>query len=259
MKWKIKSVFSQLADTSKEYAALLLVIGLLAITCFFSWRFGENEWKNFGLNAFTEVLGIGITVFLIDQLLKNQERRRRRPLEVAAFHDVQTFVDGLATFWLNVYNWSGKGEMEPPPPPPSKAEFLTLPYFEVIRGRLNLNAEACVFPKRTWWEYLPQVEKQYRELGEKILERHGATLDPAVYQLVHSVLNGFLNPNTGLALLPVSKQAGGFGDNEAWNRLPENQRYRLGRYWVLIEDNLKDFAALYQWHVSHKKKYLGHD
>lgn len=256
---KIKDVIVEIASTAKEYAAIFLVIGLLAIASYLAWKFGDDDWKDFGLNTFTEVLGIGVTVFLIDQLLKNQERRKRRPLEIAAFQDVQSFVNGLATHWINVYNWSGKNEMAPPPPPSSTTEFLTPSYFEAIRQRLNLDAEACVFPKRTWWEYLPQCEKQYRELGEKILERHAASLDPHAYQLVHKVLNGFLSPSIGLELLTSLKQTGGFGDQEIWNQLPENQRHRLGRYWVLLEDNLIDFALLHQWYQCHKKEFLGHD
>lgn len=259
---KIKNVIFKIASTAKQFTTHLLVIsviGLFAIASWRLWQYGDGELKNFGLNAFTEILGIGITVFLIDQLLKNQERRRRRPLEIAAFQDVQSFVNGLATAWINVYNWSGKDEMDPPPSPASTTEFLTPPYFEAIRHRLNLDAEACVFPKRTWWEYLPQCEKQYRELGEKILERHAASLDPVAYQLVHKVLNGFLSPDIGLGLLAISKQTGGFGDQEFWNQLPENQRHRLSRYWTFFEKDLEDFAELHQWYRQHKKEFLGHD
>ena len=242
-----------------ENKNLVLLIIVLAVAFFLMWKFGAGELHDFGLNAFTETVGIGITVFLVDQLLKNQERRRQRPLQIAAFHDVQSFVDGLATLWLNIYNWSGKDELSPPPEPPSIAQFLTLSYFEAIRQRLNLDAEACVFPKRTWWAYLPQAENQYRQLGEKILERHSSVLDPYAYHLIHKVLNGFLDPNIGLNMLSVSKQAGGFGSREDWDRLPENQRNRLGRYWLAIEENLQDFAALHSWYISHKKEFLGHD
>lgn len=255
---QIKKTSWAVASGVKEYLSVALWIGGLAIAFFCLWKRGGPEWKDFGLNAFTETIGIGITVFLVDQLLKKQERRRRRPLEIAAFHDVRNFVDGLATFWMNVYNWSGKDEVAPPPQPPSMGEFLTLPYFEKIRRRLNLDAEACVFPKRTWWTYLPQAESQYRQLGEKILERHSAALDPYAYQLVHKVLTGFLDSNVGLNMLPVLKEAGEFGD-DIWDKLPEHQRHRLGRYWFVQEKNLEDFAALHKWYLGRRKEFLGHD
>lgn len=256
---QIKKMSWAVASGVKEHLSVVLCIGGLAISFFCLWQRGGPEWKDFGLNAFTETIGIGITVFLVDQLLKKQELRRRRPLEIAAFHDVEKFASGLATFWTNVYNWSGKDEMEPPQQPLSTEVFLTLPYFQQIRRRLNLNAEACVFPKRNWWTYLPQVENQYRQLGEKILERHSAALDPYAYQLVHKVLNGFLDSNLGLSMLPVLKEAGGFGDNDIWDKLPEHQRHRLGRYWIVQEKNLEDFAALHKWYLSHRKEFLGHD
>lgn len=256
---QIKKTVWAIAAGVKEYLSVALWIGGLAIAFFCLWKFGGKKWEDFGLNAFTETIGIGITVLLIDQLLRKQERRRRRPLEIAAFHDVGKFASGLAAFWTDVYNWSGKDELEPPQQPPSIDEFLTLPYFEKIRRRLNLDAEACVLPKRTWWVYLPQVENQYRQLGEKILERHSAALDPYAYQLVHKILNGFLDSNRGLNMLPVLKEAGGLGDDDIWDKLPEHQRHPLGRYWFVFEKNLEDFAALHKWYLNHRNEFLGHD
>jgi hypothetical protein len=240
-------------------SGLVLSISILAAIFFALWRLTDDPWKEFGLNAFTETVGIGLTVLLIDRLIRKQERRRLRPLELAAFHDVQSFVDGLATSWLNVYKWSGKGELPEPPDPPSIQDFLTMPYFEEIRQRLNLDSEACVFPKRTWWQYLPHVEDEYRKLGEKILERHSAVLDPNAYHLVHRVVNGFLKADIGLGMLHTMKQTGGFGAQDFWNALPERQRHRLGRYWILIEEHLKDVADLHSWYRSNKKTYFGHD
>lgn len=254
-----KAGISSVAVSFREYRSLVLSISILAAIFFALWRLTDGSWREFGLNAFTETVGIGLTVLLIDQLIRKQERRRLRPLELAAFDDVRSFVDGLATSWLNVYKWSAKGELPEPPDPPSTQDFLTMPYFEEIRRRLNLDSEACVFPKRTWWQYLPQVEDEYRKLGERILERHSAVLDPNAYHLVHRVVNGFLKPNIGLGMLHTMKQAGGFGAQEAWNALPESQRHRLGRYWVLIEEDLKDVADLHRWYQRNKKTYLGHD
>ena len=254
-----KKTFASARLFYNEHRPLIISLSVIALLFFLLWRFASASWSDFGLNAFTEIVGIILTVFLVDQIIKSQERRRLRPLEVAAFRDVQRFVDGLATFWLNAYSWSGKGELPPPSEPPSMQEFLTMPYFEEIRKRLNLDAEACVFPKRTWWQYLPQAEDEFRKLGERILERHAAALDPQGYYLVHKVLNGFLDTNIGLNMLLVSREAGGFGSQEDWDRLPEQDRHRLGRYWIVIEENLKDFADLHEWHRKNKKLYLGHD
>src|SRR5688572_7584276 len=208
---------------------LIISLSIISVLCFLLWQFSSGSWADFGLNVFTETLGIILTVFLVDRIIKRQERRRLFPLKVAAFRDVGSFVDKLATFWLSVYNWSGKGQLPPPPEPPSVEEFLTMPYFELIRRRLNLNSEAFIFPKRTWWEYLPQAENEFRLLGEKILERHAAILDPDACDLVHRVLEGFLDRNIGLNMLPVLREGGGFGDQEVWEQLPEQFRHPLGR------------------------------
>lgn len=146
---------------SKENGVIIVVLSSLVGLSFLIWRFTLSPWSDFGLNMFAGSLCILVTVLLVDQLIKKQERRRLVPLKRAAFKDVQNFVDGLACFWRDVYNWSGKNELPPPPEPPSMREFLTMPYFNLIRARLNLNAEACVFPKRTWWQYLPQAENKF--------------------------------------------------------------------------------------------------
>lgn len=247
-----------IVEVLKEHRALIGVVIVLSVVFLCLWQFGEGDGRDFGLNAFTETLGIGITVFLIDYLIKKQERRRRRPLEVAAFMDVEDFANGLAVAWINVYDWSGKDEMPPPPRPPSIADFLTVPYFDAIRSRLNLDAEACVAPKRTWWRYLPQMESEYRLKGEKILDLHAAALDPYAFGLVHKVLNGFLDPNVGLNLLAAQRQVSDQYEDIRWAMLPEGSRHRLGRYWHVDKDCLADFAALHEWCRDHRKDYLPH-
>ncbi len=256
---RVQRPITSLIGALAEHRTLIASIAALSLLFFFMWQFGKGAWKEFGLNAFSETIGIGITVFLIDQLLKKQEQRRRRPLELAAFADVQDFVDGLAVFWINVYNWSGQGEMPPPPQPPSTAEFLTMRYFDTMRTRLNLDSEACVSPKRSWWRYLPQAESEFRRKGEQILERHAAVLDPHAYLLVHKILNGFLDPNIGLNNLAALREVGDSGDEERWSMFPEGSRHRLGRYWVVFEHSLADVAALHKWYRDHKKAFLGHD
>ncbi|HVF50311.1 MAG TPA: hypothetical protein VNA19_09510 [Pyrinomonadaceae bacterium] len=254
-----KKVLASAAFFFNEHKFLIISLSVIAGFFFFLWRFASPSWSDFGLNAFTETVGIILTVFLVDQIIKNQERRRIFPLQVAAFRDVASFVDGLAVFWLNAYNNSGQGELPPPPEAPSMQEFLTMTYFTQILKRINLDAEAPVIPKRTWWDYFPQQEDSFRQLGEKILERHAAVLDPYAYELVHRVLDGFLDPHVGLKMLPVLRQLGGLGPNEAWEQLPEGHRNRLGRYWVIFDEQLKDFADLHAWYRANKKLYLGHD
>ena len=146
---RIRSAFSIFDSINREYITIVLWIMLFAGLFLYMSVFGDVSLHDFWVNAFTETIGIGVTVLFIDKLLKDRERRRLRPLEIAAFNDVMHFVNGMATSWMNVYSWSGKDELLPPPEPPSMKEFLTPIYFNSIRQRLNLDAHAHVFPKRT--------------------------------------------------------------------------------------------------------------
>lgn len=255
----IKRVAASARLFYNEHEALLISLCVLAGLLFLLWQYGTGPWSEFGLNAFTEILGIIVTIFLVDQILKSQERRRLWPLQTSAFRDVQTFVNEITGLWLNAYNWSGKGELSPPAKPPATQEFLTIPYFQAIRQRLNLDKDACVFPNRSWWEYLPQAENKIRQNGENILERHAAVLDPVAYGLVHKVLNGMFNPNTGLNMLNPLRETSGFVAEDEWQQLPESRRHLLGHYWYVTEESVKDVADLYAWYRINIKLYLGHD
>lgn len=248
VKTTITSLITALITTVKEYLGLFLTIAVLAALALFMWRFGNNHWEDFGLNAFTEVLGIAVTVFIIDKLLKLQEKRRLKPLQAAAFRDVQQFINGLASTWLTAYKWSGKERLPPPTDPHSTRDFLNIVYFNKIRSRLNLDAEAAVFPKRTWRMYLPEIEKKYRTMAERILERHVSTLDPLAYGHVHKILHGFLNETSGLITLEAGHQlGGGFTDRETWEQLPDEKKALLGHYWIVLEEEVDELRKLYIW------------
>lgn len=60
-------------------------------------------------------------------------------------------------------------------------------------------------------------------------------------------------------MLPVLREGGGLGAKEDWKQLPQQFRHRLGRYWFVFEEHLKEFADLHEWFRANKRLYLGHD
>ena len=47
-----------------------------------------EEFKDFGLNFFTEILGVVITVFVIERFIQKKEDKRNLPQKLAAYEDV---------------------------------------------------------------------------------------------------------------------------------------------------------------------------
>lgn len=242
VKW-IKDSKASISRFWKDYKPLLMVLGVLTILFAFLWL-GTTWGHDFGLNAFTETLGIVVTVFVIDKIIQRQESRRLRPLRIAAWRDVGEFVNQIVSHWLNVYNWS----VPNPNPPEHSKDLFTLPYFEAIRANCNLDNNAYVFPQRTWWELLPQQQDHHHMLGEKILDRHAAVLDPVAYGLVHKVVNGFLKQDVGLNMLPVLRQTGA-------NLAIYPEPHILGNYWFVLPEELKSVADLHTWYFSHESEY----
>lgn len=94
-------------------------------------------------------------------------------------------------------------------------------------------------------------------MGDKILDRHIGVLEPHTYHLVYKVVNGFLDPDTGLIMLPVLRDTGGFVNQEDLESMPEAMRHKLGRYWITFEERLQEFASLYEWYINNSGRYQG--
>lgn len=68
---------------------LVLLMCFIATACLYLWLGTQGESSNFGLNAFTETLGILITVLIVDHLIKRQEELRSLPQKATAYEDVR--------------------------------------------------------------------------------------------------------------------------------------------------------------------------
>lgn len=209
------------------------ILLLLAVASFVLWQRGPL--KDFGLNAFTEILGIIITVVIVERLLARQEARRNMPLKAAAYEDVRLLVSRLVSLLRTMFI-----EAVPQPAPTTVDALLTKESVDSIVSNLNVDAEAPVFPDKKWFEYLRDVGDEQRQAAEKILERYAATLDPKAYQLVHKLLDGTLDiglmtPSTVRHLDRV----------KGWPRPTV-----LGFYTVIDSIDPEPIRLLYEWTVE---------
>lgn len=161
---------------------LVLIMCLLATVCLYLWLRMENELSNFGLNAFTETLGILVTVLIVDHLIKRQEELRSLPQKATAYEDVRLLASRIVMFWSDVYRSCIPEES----PGDVKLIFCDVS-FEKMRRSLNMDAQPNVTPPRTWWQWVPQSLSDHKKRAETILERHNNVLDPMAYSLVHQI------------------------------------------------------------------------
>jgi hypothetical protein len=246
-----------------ETRELTIPLMVLSVACFLLWKKNISGWAEFGLNAFTEILGIIVTIVFVDQLIRQQELRRTLPLQSAAYEDVRILTTRIIWFWEAAFY-----QAVPHPVPSILAQILeaspdlsvsriTLPSsveqlfslesINAIRVCLDLDSQPNVAPPRTWWEWLPQQEQEFYSRAERILERHAVSLDPEAYALVHQLMNNLLHPDTGMRIMGAVRQ---FDQQQGFPR-PHN----LAAYWGTTAEALETVVKLNEWCI-HKKRFL---
>lgn len=203
---------------------------LIASACFYLWLSTNGELSSFGLNAFTETLGILVTVLIVDHLIKRQEELRSLPQKATAYEDVCSLTSKIVSFWSEVFR-----ACVPEPSPASISDLFCQAAFEKMQQNLNLNSQPNVTPPRTWWEWLPQSLSDHRKRAETILERHNNALDPTTYAFVHQIATEGMDPDVIQTIRQIDLQ----------EKFPRPNV--LGSYYFLPEHYCETVIALVRW------------
>jgi hypothetical protein len=190
---------------------------------------------DFGLNAFTETLGIIVTVLIVDQLIKNQEFRKSLPLRAAAYEDVRLLVTRIINFWDDAYKQS-----VPLATPATVEELFSESRYNEIAQYLDLDSKPNVVPARTWWQHLPEQQQDFVSRGEQILERHAGNLEPQAYSLVHRLIRETMDPKMVNVIRVVDQQ----------ENIP--RPHNLGSYFYMSEWVRNSIIQIYSWCKSEK-------
>jgi hypothetical protein len=159
----------------------LLLIGLLCWLC-------SKKTEQFGLNFFTEMLGVAVTVFVIDRLIQNREETRSIPQKLAAYEDVRLYTSRYINFWTSAYR-----ESVPEEEPETIEAFFSENGMTKILNHLYMDSEPNVTPPRKWWDWIVQNAKEFKENGDKLLDRHSHNLDPIAFGYVHQLTESSFN------------------------------------------------------------------
>ncbi len=215
-----------------------LFLILIGSVCLYLWTRFSGGVSEFGLNAFTETLGILVTVLIVDQLIRRREESRLLPQQAAAYEDVRLLISRMVSFWSETYKSSVSGAS-----PATLEDLFSDKSFEKICSHLNMDSQPNVIPRRTWWEWFPQNMMEFKKMAETILERHNFILDPEAYSAVHKIATHILDPE----MITTSRQI----DMKSGFPRPKV----LGHYWFLIEDYAAPILYLVSW-CEKKRKLL---
>lgn len=219
---------------------LYLTISILIVVGLFFWLLFDST-KEFGLNFFTEMLGVLVTVLVIEKLLQNREKDRLLPQQMVVYEDVRLFVSRYISFWTTTYR-----ESVPEGDPKDLEELFSESGMPKILKYLHMDSEPNVTPPRKWWDWIVYNAKEFSEAGDKILDRHAHILEPAVYALVHQLTESSFNKL--LLMIPGLKQS------DSLRQFPRVKV--LGSY--SMPPQKEDFEAilgLVDWCESQYKKF----
>jgi hypothetical protein len=209
---------------------IVLMIILLASVCLVFWVNFNGSLSDFGLNGFTEALGILVTVLFIDQIIKRQEELRSLPQRATAYEDVRFLTSRIISFWCDVLK-----SCVADPSPDNYSELFNKENFEKILQNLNLDSQPNVIPKRTWFDWFPENLADHKKRAETILERHNYVLDPNAYLNVHKIATDGIDPQMIKSLLDIDRRSG-------FPRV-----HILASYWLLPEDYCNIMLELIVW------------
>jgi hypothetical protein len=209
-------------------AIILILLGIGVGT----WKYSSNL-EEFGLNFFTEMLGVLVTVLIVDKVIQYREKNRMIPQKISVYNDVRLFVSRYMSFWIDCYRLS-----VPEKKPETVEDFFSEKGMPKIWDCLDLDSKANVTPPQTWWTWIPQNAKEFKESGDKILDRHAHILEPEVYSHVHKITESGLLKT--LQMIPFIKQS------DSIEKIPRHTI--LGAY--SIRPSQEDFTSiiyLYNW------------
>lgn len=212
-------------------------ITVVAFVFFLLSIYGTGRWADFGLNGFTETLGIAFTVFLIDQLLRRREEVRTLPQRLAAFEDVRLLANRRTTFWFQAYMAAVPDAL-----PTHVHQLLSPQSIALVCGHLDMDTQPNVTPSRTWWQHVPEDMESFRASAERVLERYSGILEPRAFLTIHRLLNNTGEPGLVLGILQSDQQKG----------FPRPKL--LGNYLPVMEDHFSALIELIDWLASEKQK-----
>ena len=145
------------------------------------------------------MLGVAVTVFVIDRLIQNREETRSIPQKLAAYEDVRLYTSRYISFWTGVYR-----ESVPEEEPETIEAFYSEAGMSKILYHLYMDSEPNVIPPWKWCDWIVHNAKEFKENGDKLLDRHSHNLDPVAFGYVHQLTESMFN-NT-LLMYPSIRQ-----------------------------------------------------
>jgi hypothetical protein len=147
----------------------------------------NTELKSFSLNLITEILGIFITVFLIDYVIQEREKKEKQKILQSAFHQFKRPIREILGLLVIIYKSTCK----------SKPEDLKKTYKEILSTDdfyktikyLDFMKKAPITPTANWANYITHTVKSFNGSIDKIIDKYAFVLDSKMITEMESINN----------------------------------------------------------------------
>ena len=168
-------------DFIEENKTLLLILHFFILIGLVIWILIPTL-EEFGQNFVSEILGVLITILIINQIIIIREEKRKLPHKFAVYDDIRMFVSSYMMFWQQAYQ-----ESVPEDDPEDIYQFFSDYGMGKIWTKLYLKSSPKSAVALSWYKLLIDYAKEIRDKGDNILTRHSQYLTPQIYRTIHQI------------------------------------------------------------------------
>ncbi len=252
LRLKIKKITKRVGTFLNRRAKEFIVVILIGLGVYL-WL--DSDTHDFGLNFLTEMIGVAVTIYVIDRLNVKREEAKALPFKIAAYEDVRLFTSRYISFWVSAYENSVPEKF-----PENIQTFFSNAGMGKIWTWLDLDSKANVTTPMTWWRWIRDNAFEWKNAGNVILSRHQANVDPEIYACVHQISDGLFN-NCLLYLESIEKTQLIRGTRKVFNLggfsvAPKDEDYRAILRLILWCD---EFYEIHNVGSCKLQKVTGYD
>lgn len=172
----------------------LVLIGVTIPLCFYKGTY------DFGLNILAEMIGVAVTVFIVDKMYKRREQKKRFPIDKRIFADLQMLITSYLIIWRQlICEYTPEKKI-------NTIEDLILAQNEILE-KANLNDEfsnvnvhipenlKVFFHKKTVLEAFQEYQRFLNSEIPKFIAEYKFYMDPDLYDLLSQILEDEYNKN----------------------------------------------------------------
>lgn len=168
-------------DFIEENKTILFILHIFLLIGIFLW-IRIDSLEEFGQNFVSEILGVLITILIINQIIVIREEKRKLPHKFAVYDDIRMFVSTYMLFWQNAYQ-----ESIPEDDPDDIYQFFSDFGMGKIWSHLYLSAVPKSAIAISWYKLLIEFANDIKFKGDNILTRHAQYLSPQIYRTIHQI------------------------------------------------------------------------